>query len=1317
MLRPLFLILACCFLWTLTAQNDDCSFGLVVNSVTAAVGEEVSVDVTARQYNGIVGMQYSHTWNPAKLRFIEIIYNPDTDITAVDFNLDPAFLDQGILNFVYLESTTQGLSLPDGEVLYTIRFELLDSGETSVDITPLGGVFEIVDNSFLPLQNFFALHGKIGPNSYPTVTSACLNGQACNNPDLGRIAVLPSGTEPLNLVWSNEQGYSGNGTEITGLNSGVYQLDLTDANGSTTNGDFYLGSETGLTVDLSVDADQCGGLPDGAVSTVVSGGSGNYSYAWSNGATTSEISAVSAGDYQLTVTDLDLGCSISTSVTVPSFTPLIGFFNASNPSCGGSADGELTLFVDGPSNLFPVTYEWSNGATTAELTGLEGGLYTVTVTDVNDCEAYFSYILESDELDFEVEVIPGDCQVTGGTISIQLDPEDYTFNWSTGATAPTVMNLADGSYSVTVTENSTGCSTVATYNMVNEELITSWSQECFLVDDEYMSDLSIALWNPTDGPYLFNWSNGASETAEQFSTITVPATGNYSVTITSAGGCETVVNDIIPMCGGAGVQLYLDPSTVEMVDGQNQCFSLRANGFEGIGGLQLTLNWDESKLDFTNLGQLHLPGLTNANFNTNLSSDGLVSVSWLSSDVINGHTLNNGSPLFEICLTANTAQETNTSLGFTTFPTPLEVTHIDLSILPTTTQAALIALNGGGTGTQDMELFIEDVQTNTGEQFCTSVVASQLNDVIGMQATLSWDPTALEFIGTANLSLPDMSGSVFGNIAEAQLEGRLRFLWVENNLQGINTIGTTQLFDMCFVATGEPGTYPINMGLMGDPLPLEVVNGSFQQENVSAQSGTVTIVDQADEFVSLEILSTAASFGEEICVPVRAVAFSQVVGMQFSINWDNNRVSFSELVLPDNALELQVGDFNILPEEGKLSMAWVSDQLDPVSLAPETVLFELCYTTQTTPGPAGIIFASQPTSIEFVSGDDVIPFVPVNGTIMVTEEGLVWPGDTNSDGIANNLDVLPLGLAFGATGPQRSSATTSWLAQYAAPWSGATPESLVNFRHADTNGDGVISAVDTLALNLNWGQTADGIGGNSEQTNFLTGAPLFVLADTLQAGVQASLPIMLGNEELIENAYGLAFTLRYDPDVVEAGSVKIRPAGWLFNGEDEHLCMFRDYPADGRTEVALVRTDGVGVAGQGQVAELVIIMEDVILRGLVDIETYFRLEDVRFITAGELPIPTSPRETEILVEGVTSTKEPEWTNAIELSPNPTTGLTQLEVGQLEVDQLQLLDPHGKLLWSTDEFTGAIDLNALPAGTYFLKIGTTAGVVYEKIVKL
>lgn len=102
-----------------------------------------------------------------------------------------------------------------------------------------------------------------------------------------------------------------------------------------------------------------------------------------------------------------------------------------------------------------------------------------------------------------------------------------------------------------------------------------------------------------------------------------------------------------------------------------------------------------------------------------------------------------------------------------------------------------------------------------------------------MQVIFLWDFIVLEFIGIVNLSLFDMSGSVFGNIVEVQLEGCFCFFWVENNLQGINIIGIIQLFDMCFVVIGEFGIYLINMGFMGDFLFLEVVNGSFQQENVS----------------------------------------------------------------------------------------------------------------------------------------------------------------------------------------------------------------------------------------------------------------------------------------------------------------------------------------------------------------------------------------------------------------------------------------------------------------------------------------------------
>lgn len=72
---------------------------------------------------------------------------------------------------------------------------------------------------------------------------------------------------------------------------------------------------------------------------------------------------------------------------------------------------------------------------------------------------------------------------------------------------------------------------------------------------------------------------------------------------------------------------------------------------------------------------------------------------------------------------------------------------------------------------------------------------------------------------------------------------------------------------------------------------------------------------------------------------------------------------------------------------------------------------------------------------------------------------------------------------------------------------------------------------------------------------------------------------MFGNEELIENVYGLVFILWYDLDVVEVGLVKICLVGWLFNGEDEYLCMFCDYFVDGCIEVVLVCIDGVGVVG------------------------------------------------------------------------------------------------------------------------------------------
>lgn len=1315
MLKPLFSLLLVCLFWSLSAQSTDCSLGLVATSVQAEAGDEVTIDITTRQFNAIVAMQYSHEWDPNALEFIEILYNQDLDILPTDFNLSPEYLNQGILNFVHLNPSLQGTSLADGAVLYSLRFEVLTANETDLSLLPLGEIVEFVDETQTVLQNFYFVHGKVGAaSSYPTVASACLLPQACDNPDLGRIDILPAGTESLSLAWTSPGGYMGSGPSISGLNAEVYDMTLTDALGNAVDGNFYLGSEAELTVNLSVDADLCGEPADGSVSTSVSGGSGNYSYQWSNGASTASIEAVPAGTYEVTITDVELGCSITATATVQSNSTLIGYFSGVNPSCEANADGSLTINVEGTPEMEPFTYAWSNGATGETATDLLQGAYTVTVTDATGCSATFSTFLLADVLQVSADIVNAECEASSGSISLQLEPGDYSFSWSNGASTSSIDNLAVGTYEVTITDNSTSCSTSASYDVLGEELVAAWNYECFYVDGAYMADLSVIIWNPSDGPYQFNWSNGMSTSAAQLSTITVPANDAYSVTITSASGCEVVVDEMTTACGEDQIQLFLTPSEVSIANGESRCFTVQVDNFEEIGGLQFTLSWDETKLTFDELGELYLPGVLASNFNTNLVDDGLLSVSWIAPDLITGVSLADGSPLFEICLSGATSAETTTNLTFTDFPTPMEITDVDLNTLGVTTQSAQINLNGDGGNGGQSALQLPTTEVSPGDQFCVSVTTQSFTGIIGMQGTISWDPDALQYIGPGNFNLPNLTDNSFGNLAEAELEGFIRFLWSDPNLQGVTIPDNSSLFDLCFIASGSAGTYPLEFA--EEPLGLELVNTDLENVSVVGQAGQVTINEQADDEVSLEIVSAAVSAGETICVPIRAVQFSEIVGMQFSMTWDEDRIHFNSLNLPENALGLDPSTFNIDGPAGNLRFSWVSGQLDPVSLSSGTTLFELCFTAQSIPGPAGILFTSTPTQIEFIRGNTTVPFIPVNGTLTISDDNLVWPGDTNNDGVANHLDVFPLGLGFSLEGSERNNPSTAWLPQYAPLWPENTPTSEVNFRHADANGDGIIAIADSLALSLNWGQTIDGFGEPEVPGSFFTGASIYIEADTLQAGVPARLPIMLGADETVEQAFGLAFTLRYDPETVEAGSIHIEPNGWLLGDEGEHLLMYRDYPSDGRVEVGMVRLDGQGVSGEGQIAEFVIIMEDVILRNLIDVETFFKIEDVELITPGEVELPTAPRETTVLVEGVTNTNEIPAATMIQIAPNPTVGLVQIQVGALELQQIQLLDARGRSLMLTNTPTDTVDLSNYPAGVYYLRVSTDQGVMYEKVIK-
>jgi hypothetical protein len=132
----------------------------------------------------------------------------------------------------------------------------------------------------------------------------------------------------------------------------------------------------------------CNGGSTGSIDITMSGGTPNaagfgYQYIWSNGAnSTQDLSGLTAGTYTLTVTDGN-GCIISESYTVTEPSALQLAFTSVNVSSYAGNDGLIDLTVSG--GISPYTYYWSNGSSSEDLSGVEEGIYTITVTDANGC--------------------------------------------------------------------------------------------------------------------------------------------------------------------------------------------------------------------------------------------------------------------------------------------------------------------------------------------------------------------------------------------------------------------------------------------------------------------------------------------------------------------------------------------------------------------------------------------------------------------------------------------------------------------------------------------------------------------------------------------------------------------------------------------------------------------------------------------------------------------------------------------------------------------------------------------------------------------
>lgn len=191
------------------------------------------------------------------------------------------------------------------------------------------------------------------------------------------------GSTPYSYSWSNSKTTQ----TITGLAPAIYYVTVTDSIGCKAmvqaKVDSFLCT---LSASVSKTDETSAGGNNGTATVTASGGKTPYSYSWSNGKTTSNITGLTPGTYFVTVTDSS-GCKATGQATVNAFVcTLSASVTKTNETQSGANNGTATVTASGGTS--PYSYSWSNGKTTSNITGLSPGTYSVTVTDNKNCKAY-----------------------------------------------------------------------------------------------------------------------------------------------------------------------------------------------------------------------------------------------------------------------------------------------------------------------------------------------------------------------------------------------------------------------------------------------------------------------------------------------------------------------------------------------------------------------------------------------------------------------------------------------------------------------------------------------------------------------------------------------------------------------------------------------------------------------------------------------------------------------------------------------------------------------------------------------------------------
>ena len=873
-------------------------------AVSAAVGDQITVALVVDDFPAIVSYQHSVNWDETLLSYVGF-GAVNTGLQGLANGIIDNQQSEGILKVLWTDPspTLAGVTLPPGDTLFTITFDVIAAGTTTVALTDNPLDIEITQSNT----------GNLGLNTTPsTVTLTGGNGGGGGNTSdvtftVGDLTGDPGQTVCAPVTVTNFTNIGGIGFTLTHdptllTFANVANVNLAGASAANFNAPasqpgnviFTWNNNSAQTLaDGTAIFELCYTLDNVGTGTVditdnltnievIDGNNQLLSPVITNSGTVTVNGTTNSTDFSISVgsgsgdsgdqvcvplvtqnlTDLTgLGFTVSFDPAVVQFDSVanINLGSTNNFNAPASQPGNIIFTYD---NSVPQSL--ANGTAIADLCftliGAGGTQSAVSITgNLTPIEA----------IDANTQPVP-----------VTVNPGQLTINSGTGTTTDFTLTLG----SVNVAPGANVCVPVTVDNFDNivsaqftiefDETLVAFTGATNL----QLPDLTVNNFNAPaalPGKIIFSWNTSAPTSVADGSTIfelcfdalgqlgdssPLNITGNpTSIEIFEDGG--TLVDPVVTQPGQITIaDVTAAPDPVELSignasadSGANACVPVTVANFENITATSFSINYNSNDLTYTGAQGLNLAGLSAGDITE--TTPGTITVSYSNAST----TVADGTTIFSLCFDATGAAGTTVPLTVVTGAT---ASNVDGSVGVNTSNGQFTINSNNPLPTGDVLFVFPPQSAESGAQVCVPLTVYDFNNILSFQYSICYDPSQLDFTGIQNINLNDLDNS---SITE-NTDGQIGVVWVSvtDLLNGTTVPDQTAIVELCFDVLAPNGTTAL-VEFCETPTPTEVSEANGNDSPIPLTPGFQAAVITIEAATSCPALTLSGTTTDVAC--------------------------------------------------------------------------------------------------------------------------------------------------------------------------------------------------------------------------------------------------------------------------------------------------------------------------------------------------------------------------------------------------------------------------------------------------------------------